>query len=60
MQNTGSSLEQRIMRVSMQESTVWVLEDVAETLNPKAKVNCLICPPDKHPENVWCRWEFTV
>jgi len=28
------------------------LRTFAETLNPKAEVNCLICPPDKHPENL--------
>ena len=36
------------------------LENFAKTLNPKAKVNCLVCPPDKHPEGLWCRWEFKL
>jgi hypothetical protein len=36
------------------------LKKFAETLNPNVKVNCLVCPPDKHPENSWCKWEFTL
>jgi hypothetical protein len=36
------------------------LKNFAKTLNPKAEVNCLICPPDKHPKDLWCKWEFTL
>lgn len=36
------------------------LRAFAETLNPKAKVNCLVCPPDQHSKEQWCRWEFTL
>ncbi|MGD8545551.1 MAG: DUF6125 family protein [Candidatus Bathyarchaeota archaeon] len=36
------------------------LQSFAQTLNPKVKVNCIICPPDKHPPNLWCRWEFRL
>lgn len=36
------------------------LKNFAETLNPKVKVNCLICPPDEHPKDSWCKWEFTL
>ncbi len=36
------------------------LKSFAETLNPKIKVDCLACPPDKHPRNQWCRWEFRI
>lgn len=32
----------------------------AETLNPKVTVNCLVCPPDKHPKEHWCQWEFLL
>jgi len=35
------------------------LENFAKTLNPKVKVNCIVCPPDKHPKDLWCKWEFT-
>lgn len=36
------------------------LRNFAKSLNPKAEVNCLVCPPDKHPKDLWCKWEFTV
>ena len=36
------------------------LRSFAGTLNPKVEVNCLVCPPDEHPEDSWCKWEFTV
>ena len=36
------------------------LKNFAKTLNPKVKVNCLICPPDKYPSDSWCRWEFVL
>ncbi|MGQ9641766.1 MAG: DUF6125 family protein [Candidatus Bathycorpusculaceae bacterium] len=36
------------------------LKSFAKTLNPKVEVNCLICPPDKHPKDLWCRWEFRL
>jgi hypothetical protein len=36
------------------------LRNFARTLNPKADVKCLVCPPDKHPENLWCKWAFTL
>ena len=35
------------------------LKNFAQTLNPKVKVNCLACPPDKHPKDSWCKWELT-
>src|SRR4030042_2893833 len=36
------------------------LKNFAKTLNSNVKVKCLVCPPDKHPKDSWCRWEFTV
>ena len=36
------------------------LRNFAKTLNPKVEVNCLICPPDKHPKELWCKWEFKL
>jgi len=34
------------------------LKNFAKTLNPKVEVNCIVCPPDKHPKDLWCKWEF--
>ncbi len=36
------------------------LQNFAKTLNPNVKVNCLVCPPDKHPKDSWCKWEFVM
>lgn len=36
------------------------LKKFAETLNPKVEVNCLTCPPDPHPKDLWCKWEFKL
>jgi hypothetical protein len=36
------------------------LKNFAKTLNPKVEVNCLACPPDKHPKDLWCKWEFIL
>jgi len=35
------------------------LKSFAEEFKPNIKVKCQICPPSKHPQNVWCQWEFT-
>jgi len=32
----------------------------AKTIDPRIKTNCITCPPDPHPENYWCAWEFIL
>ncbi len=32
----------------------------AKTINPRIKTTCLVCPPDPHPCDVWCAWEFRL
>lgn len=36
------------------------LQNFAKTLNPKVEVRCLVCPPDKHPKDSWCKWDFAL
>jgi hypothetical protein len=36
------------------------LKAFVKTLNPNVEVNCLVCPPDPHPKDLWCMWEFRV
>jgi len=36
------------------------LKNFAKTLNPNVEVNCIVCPPDKRPPDLWCRWEFKL
>jgi hypothetical protein len=35
------------------------LKAFAKEFNPEIVVKCILCPPDQHPENLWCQWEFT-
>jgi hypothetical protein len=35
------------------------LKAFAKEFNPDIVVKCTVCPPDKHPDNLWCQWEFT-
>jgi hypothetical protein len=32
----------------------------ARTIDPRIETRCLHCPPDPHPEDSWCAWEFTI
>ena len=32
----------------------------AKTIDPRIKTKCLVCPPDPHPPDVWCAWEFRI
>jgi len=32
----------------------------ASTVDPRIQTRCLSCPPDPHPEDRWCAWEFTL
>ena len=42
------------------EQGLTIYPAVAKEIDPRVKVRCLMCPPDPHPEDVWCRWEFTI
>jgi len=35
-------------------------EDFAKTIDPRIKTKCICCPPDQHPDNYYCAWEFTI
>lgn len=32
----------------------------AKAVDPRIETRCLVCPPDPHPEDIWCAWEFTI
>jgi len=36
------------------------LKAFAYEFNPNIKVLCNVCPPDNHPDDLWCEWEFTM
>lgn len=34
--------------------------EFARTIDPRIKTTCLSCPPDSHPDEYWCAWEFVL
>ena len=36
------------------------LKAFAKELNPDIEVKCNVCPPDEHPDNLWCEWVFKI
>jgi hypothetical protein len=32
----------------------------ARTIDPRIETRCLACPPDPHPEEYCCAWEFVI
>ncbi len=35
-------------------------EEFAKTIDPRIKTKCVFCPPDDHPDDAYCQWEFTL
>ena len=36
------------------------LKSFVAEFNPRIRVTCRACPPDDHPRNIWCEWEFSL
>ena len=34
--------------------------EFARTIDPRITTRCIACPPDLHPEEFWCAWEFSL
>ncbi len=34
--------------------------EFAKTIDPRIKTRCIVCPPDPHPDEYYCAWEFTL
>ncbi len=32
----------------------------ARTVDERIQTRCLFCPPDEHPKDAWCAWEFVI
>ena len=32
----------------------------AKTIDSRIQTRCIACPPDPHPADYWCAWEFTI
>lgn len=34
--------------------------EFAKTIDPRIETKCIACPPDAHPEEYYCAWEFVI
>ncbi|MFH1651253.1 MAG: DUF6125 family protein [Chloroflexota bacterium] len=32
----------------------------AAAVDPRIRMTCRACPPDEHPEEFWCEWQFEI
>ncbi|NPV93264.1 MAG: hypothetical protein HPY50_21100 [Firmicutes bacterium] len=37
-----------------------IFREIVREVNPDFEFRCVYCPPDPHPEDTWCRWEFQL
>jgi len=37
-----------------------IFRSYAEAIDPGVKLSCLVCPPDTHPPEFWCQWQFEI
>lgn len=36
------------------------MEGLLAELNPNIRFRCVVCPPDDHPDDLWCEWEVWI
>jgi hypothetical protein len=53
-------LKQGMGELPCKEAGLAIMESFSKAINPKLKARCIICPPDKHPEDLWCEWEWEL
>ena len=37
-----------------------IYSSYAEVVDPRIKLSCLTCPPDAHPPEFWCEWQYEI
>ena len=58
VQNTR--LEKGLPEFGCKPVRLGFLKSFAKEFNPDIQVVCKVCPPDKHPDDLWCEWEFKI
>jgi len=53
-------LSKRLCEFACKPVRFGYLKNFAKTLNPRIEVDCLVCPPDRHPKDLWCKWVFRL
>ena len=53
-------VEDGLSEFSCKPAGLAICEAAAEIVNPATQVECIVCPPDEHPDDVWCEWEFKL
>jgi len=53
-------LEDGMGELPCKPAGIAICEAAADVINPSANVKCLVCPPDEHPKDVWCEWEYEI
>ena len=43
-----------------QQAGMAIFASYAKVVDPGIKVSCLVCPPDAHPPQYWCEWQFEI
>lgn len=56
----NARLRKGLGEFACKEVAIPCMEGFVKGINPRAKAKCLRCPPDPHPEDGWCQWEFTL
>jgi hypothetical protein len=34
--------------------------EFAKAVDPRIRTRCIACPPEAHPDDLWCAWEFSL
>lgn len=62
---TNCPMQERRLKDGLPEATckegaIYTNSTIARLINPKMKAICIFCPPDPHPEDTWCEFEFKI
>ncbi|MEW6439891.1 MAG: DUF6125 family protein [bacterium] len=53
-------LEEGIGELGCKPAGMSICKAVIEVIHPAVETTCIFCPPDEHPRDAWCEWEFAA